>query len=76
MSGGSPCDIPLVAAAEKGLTEVIKCLLEAGANPNVPDTVRMHSLSHFCVLLGFVVSVDSSILTCIKCASYAASTST
>jgi hypothetical protein len=31
---------PLATAAEKGLTEAIKCLLEAGANPNVPDTVR------------------------------------
>ncbi|XP_066357105.1 uncharacterized protein [Miscanthus floridulus] len=29
---------PLAKAAEKGLTEAIKCLLEAGANPNVPDT--------------------------------------
>ncbi|OEL34342.1 hypothetical protein BAE44_0004641 [Dichanthelium oligosanthes] len=29
---------PLARAAEKGLTEAIKCLLEAGANPNVPDT--------------------------------------
>ncbi|RLN30487.1 ankyrin repeat and KH domain-containing protein 1-like isoform X1 [Panicum miliaceum] len=29
---------PLARAAEKGLTEDIKCLLEAGANPNVPDT--------------------------------------
>ncbi|XP_039803038.1 protein phosphatase 1 regulatory subunit 12A-like isoform X2 [Panicum virgatum] len=28
---------PLARAAEKGLTEAIKCLLEAGANPNVPD---------------------------------------
>ncbi|EAY84029.1 hypothetical protein OsI_39261 [Oryza sativa Indica Group] len=27
----------LVRAAEKGLTEAIKCMLEAGANPNVPD---------------------------------------
>ena len=31
---------PLARAAEKGLTEAIKCLLEAGANPNVPDKVR------------------------------------
>ncbi|PUZ68060.1 hypothetical protein GQ55_3G484500 [Panicum hallii var. hallii] len=29
---------PLATAAEKGLTEAIKCLLETGANPNVPDT--------------------------------------
>ena len=41
MSGASPCDNFLAKAAEKGLTEVIKCLLEAGANPNVLDTVRM-----------------------------------
>ncbi|KAE8788475.1 hypothetical protein D1007_37506 [Hordeum vulgare] len=30
-------DNPLAKAAEKGLTEAIKCLLEAGANPNVLD---------------------------------------
>lgn len=38
MSGAGPCDNPLVTAAKKGLTEVIKCLLEAGASPNVFDT--------------------------------------
>ncbi|KAL6638488.1 hypothetical protein ACP70R_023983 [Stipagrostis hirtigluma subsp. patula] len=30
-------DNPLAIAAEKGLTEAIKCLLEAGSDPNVPD---------------------------------------
>ncbi|KAF7062964.1 hypothetical protein CFC21_069504 [Triticum aestivum] len=30
-------DNPLAKAAEKGLTEAIKCLLEAGADPNVVD---------------------------------------
>uniref|UniRef100_N1QSC6 Ankyrin-1 n=1 Tax=Aegilops tauschii TaxID=37682 RepID=N1QSC6_AEGTA len=30
-------DNPLAKAAEKGLTEAIKCLVEAGANPNVID---------------------------------------
>ncbi|TVU18753.1 hypothetical protein EJB05_34866, partial [Eragrostis curvula] len=29
---------PLAKAAEKGLTEAIKCLVEAGADANVPDT--------------------------------------
>uniref|UniRef100_A0A453JG56 Serine/threonine-protein kinase BSK1-like TPR repeats domain-containing protein n=1 Tax=Aegilops tauschii subsp. strangulata TaxID=200361 RepID=A0A453JG56_AEGTS len=38
VSGDSPRDNLLVKAAEKGLTEAIKCLLEAGANPNVPNT--------------------------------------
>ncbi|RCV41741.1 hypothetical protein SETIT_9G160400v2 [Setaria italica] len=28
---------PLAAAAQEGLTEAIKCLLEAGADPNTPD---------------------------------------
>jgi ankyrin repeat protein len=32
---------PLAKAAKKGLTEAIKCLLEAGADPNVSDTVRI-----------------------------------
>ncbi|KAF8763063.1 hypothetical protein HU200_008913 [Digitaria exilis] len=35
---GFGCYNPLAKAAEKGLTEAIKCLLEAGADPNVPDT--------------------------------------
>ncbi|KAF6982124.1 hypothetical protein CFC21_000556 [Triticum aestivum] len=37
VSSAGPCYNPLVTAAEKGLTEAIKCLLEAGANPNVLD---------------------------------------
>lgn len=49
MSGANPCDNPLAKAAEKGLTEAMKCLLEAGANPNVLDTVRMLFLSHILV---------------------------
>ncbi|KAL6894616.1 hypothetical protein ACP4OV_008714 [Aristida adscensionis] len=28
---------PLAKAAQRGLTEAMKCLLEAGANPNIPD---------------------------------------
>jgi ankyrin repeat protein len=56
VSCDNPLDNPLVKAAEKGLTEAIKCLLEAGANPNVHDTVRMLLLSHSCVLLGFSFS--------------------
>ncbi|KAM0886503.1 hypothetical protein ACQ4PT_029615 [Festuca glaucescens] len=39
VSCDNPLDNPLVKAAEKGLTEAIKCLLEAGANPNVHDTL-------------------------------------
>ena len=38
---------PLALAARIGLTEAIKCLLEAGANPNTPDMVSLlSSLSH------------------------------
>ena len=61
MSGASPCDNFLAKAAEKGLTEAIKCLLEAGANPNVVDTVRMlFFVTYSRVLLGFIVSEDTS----------------
>ena len=49
MSGIFPHYDPLLTAAEKGLTEAIKCLLEAGANPNVFDRVRMLFLSHILV---------------------------
>jgi len=30
---------PLIAAVSGGLTECMKCLLKAGADPNVPDEV-------------------------------------
>jgi hypothetical protein len=40
---------PLGKAVEKGLTEATKCLLEAGANPNVPDMVRMLIWAHLLV---------------------------
>ena len=43
-------DNHLAKAAEKGLTEAIKCLLEAGANPNVPNTVRMRFFVTFLCL--------------------------
>ena len=40
-------DNPLARAVREGLTEAIKCLLEAGANPNAPDLVSLlSSLSH------------------------------
>jgi ankyrin repeat protein len=54
VSCDNPFDNPLVKAAEKGLTEAIKCLLEAGANPNVHDTVRMLLLSHSCTCLAWL----------------------
>lgn len=57
MNGASPCDNPLAKAAEKGLTEVIKCLLDAGANPNVLDMVRMLCFCHIFLCLDFVVSM-------------------
>ncbi|KAF7086183.1 hypothetical protein CFC21_089509 [Triticum aestivum] len=38
VDGFGPCHNPLATSVEKGLTEALKCLLEAGANPNVPDT--------------------------------------
>jgi hypothetical protein len=36
VSGARPCDNPLAEAAEKGLTEAIKCLLDVGANQMFP----------------------------------------
>jgi ankyrin repeat protein len=38
VNAGSPLT-PLVIAAGKGLTDCIKCLLEAGADANTPDEV-------------------------------------
>lgn len=37
---------PLIAAVADGLTECTKCLLEAGADPNVPDEVCTFSLNY------------------------------
>lgn len=50
---------PLAKASKKGLTEAIKCLLEAGANPNVPDTVRFASccMRHYSDLFDFISSI-------------------
>ena len=56
MSSAGPCYNPLVTAAEKGLTEAIKCLLEAGANPNVIDRVRMLSFCHIFLCLAWLCS--------------------
>ena len=38
VNAGSPAT-PLTLAADKGLTEFINCLLEAGADANIPDEV-------------------------------------
>ncbi|XP_044378653.1 uncharacterized protein [Triticum aestivum] len=48
VSGDSPRDNLLVKAAEKGLTEAIKCLLEAGANPNVPNMFQYTCVIPIC----------------------------
>lgn len=57
---------PLAKAAEKGLTETIKCLLEAGANPNVPDTVRFASccMHHYSDLLDFISYIAPTHMQC------------
>jgi hypothetical protein len=49
VNSASACNNPLVKAVEKGLTEATKCLLEAGANPNVLDMVRMLIWAHVLV---------------------------
>jgi ankyrin repeat protein len=38
VNDGSPVT-PLTLAADKGLTEFINCLLEAGADANIPNEV-------------------------------------
>lgn len=38
VNAGNPAT-PLTVAASKGLTDCIKCLLEAGANADIPDEV-------------------------------------
>jgi ankyrin repeat protein len=40
LNSGMP-DNPLTAAASAGLTDIIKCLLEAGANANITDGVSL-----------------------------------
>ncbi|KAL5681756.1 hypothetical protein ACJX0J_008141, partial [Zea mays] len=42
---------------QKGLTEAIKCLLEAGANPNVPDTVRFASFGECSICYSFYFKI-------------------
>ena len=37
----------LARAASEGSTEVVKCLLEAGANPNRPDEVTFSIFSQY-----------------------------
>uniref|UniRef100_A0A0E0JWW2 Uncharacterized protein n=1 Tax=Oryza punctata TaxID=4537 RepID=A0A0E0JWW2_ORYPU len=37
---------PLIAAATEGLTDFYKCLLEAGADPIVPDEITLFSFLH------------------------------
>lgn len=44
---GSNGQTPLGIAAAQGETEVIKCLLKAGANPNVTDVVSLTIVIYF-----------------------------
>jgi hypothetical protein len=48
----------LVRAARKGLTEIVKCLLEAGVDLNCPDEVTFsHIFSRYhCERIDFVAS--------------------
>jgi hypothetical protein len=36
-------ETPLMIAAANGLTDILKCLVQAGANPNVHDCVSFYS---------------------------------
>lgn len=49
----------LAGAAGNGLTEAIKWSLEAGANPNTPESVSLLSFlsHHHCELLDFEASI-------------------
>lgn len=42
MKGVHKCT-PLILAANEGVTDFYECLLEAGADPNVPDDVSFSS---------------------------------
>lgn len=52
---------PLAVAARRGLTEAIKCLLKAGANPNASDMVSLlSSLSHNTISVSCLTCNSSS----------------
>jgi ankyrin repeat protein len=42
---------PLIVAAADGLADCVKCLLEAGADANIPDEVSFCSIRLFSVCL-------------------------
>jgi hypothetical protein len=48
----------LVRATREGLTEIVECLLEAGADPNCPDEVTFSPAfsRYHCDLIDFVAS--------------------
>jgi ankyrin repeat protein len=38
----------VMVAANNGLPDIMKCLLDAGANPNTPDSVSLDALLFLC----------------------------
>jgi hypothetical protein len=60
LQAGAPVNIglpetPLIAAATAGLTDFVKCLVQAGADANIPDDVS------FILTLSFIVTFDELI---------------
>ena len=43
VNAGRPVITPLILAASYGFTCGVKCLLEAGADPNIPDEVSFRT---------------------------------
>jgi ankyrin repeat protein len=47
---GYPAPTPLMQAVNDGLTDFVKLLLEAGADPNIPSQVSISASSSLCLL--------------------------
>ena len=42
---------PLILAANEGLTDFYECLIEAGADPNIPDELSLSFFLFFSLLI-------------------------
>ena len=53
---------PLILAANEGLTDFYKCLIEAGADPNIPDELSLSFFYFSVYLLDYVETCCAQIL--------------